>query len=188
MASGVLIDEKCVDLWGEFQSTKAGFKQKYRVITFMIKSEPIITPTTPGKRAGKTKTQETISPAGEEWQFEMKAGKGAAITDQVIESEEMMDLLVEKLTKGEPAELNRPRYIIFHVAYKLAGEDRMTSKNVMIKWAPEGASIKQKMLIASSYESFRTGLKTFSGAVVQCDETSEVREIPENLANGKLHG
>ena len=118
----------------------------------------------------------------------MKAGKGANITDQVIESEEMMDLLVSKLTMGEPAELNRPRYIIFHVAYKLQGEDRMTSKNVMIKWAPEGANIKQKMLIASSYESFRTGLKTFSGAVVQCDETAEVREIPDNLANGKLHG
>lgn len=90
-----------------------------------------------------------------------------------------VDHLCEKVKDDK-----KPRWVLFD--YEFSKPDGCkTSKVVEIKYCPEGANIKDRMVFTSTEKALNTKIG-FTGTTQQCDSPDEVKEIFQKLKEGKL--
>jgi len=166
MTSGVAVDEACNAMWEEFHGAKVKTR---RVITFRINDK-----------------FNKIIPEEEKWQLPMTTGgknqQGVEETKETIKK--LKELIVSEMNDQETP--NLPRWIIMYLEYNLTGDDRLTGKECMIKWCPEGVKVKSRMTFASSSKGLTDNLQGFKALVLQIDELDEIDDILLRFQQGKL--
>lgn len=158
MASGIAIDDQCKTLFDAFQKGD----KIYRAVTFRV-----------------TPDNKTVVPETEDWQLK----KDNSIC-QREDTAKAMDLLAKKLLSGDQLSDTTPRWIIMNFEF-LTGDARATDKSIFIKWVPDGAKIKPRMVFSSSTKGLIDGLKC-SATNVQADGLDDLQEIIPKLENGTL--
>jgi len=164
MTSGVAVDEQCRTMWQDFHSAKVKTR---RVVTFRVNDKFNL-----------------IIPDSDEWQLPMTHINNE---DAVEETKETMKNL-KKIIADEVNDDNKPnlpRWIIFYFEY-MTTEGRLTGKECLIKWCPEGVKVKSRMTFASSSKGFTDALENFKALVIQCDELEELDEIVPRFEKGLL--
>ena len=53
---------------------------------------------------------------------------------------------------------NLPRWIIMYFDYIMTIDNRLTGKEIMVKWCPEGVKVKSRMTFASSSKGLTDNL------------------------------
>ena len=54
--------------------------------------------------------------------------------------------------------IQEPRWIIMYLDYNMAEDKRLTGKEIMLKWCPDGAADKSKITFASSSKGLTDAL------------------------------
>lgn len=57
---------------------------------------------------------------------------------------------------------NEPRWIIMYFDYNMDVDDRLTGKELMLKWCPDGVKVKSRMTFASSSKGLTDALNVSS--------------------------
>jgi len=165
MTSGVAVDESCNDMWLEFHSGKV---KSRRVITFRVNDK-------------YTK----IIPDADKWQLPMHHYN---VNEAAIETKETIKALKELLAAelADDNQKNEPRWIIMYFDYVDKIDGRLTGKEILIKWCPDGVKVKSRMTFASSSKGFVDALDGFKALVVQADELEEIDDLLPRFEKGLL--
>jgi len=165
MTSGVAVDQSCNELWMDFHSAKVKTR---RVITFRVDDK-----------------YQNIVPDLVQWQIPLKfynRNESVAETKEAIK--QLKELICAEMTDDNTK--NEPRWIIVYFEYMTEIDNRLTGKEVMIKWCPEGVRVKARMTFASSSKGFTDALEGFKALVLQADELDEIDEILPRFEKGTL--
>ena len=57
---------------------------------------------------------------------------------------------------------NEPRWIIMYFDYNMESDGRLTGKEIMLKWCPDGVKVKSRMTFASSSKGLTDALNVRS--------------------------
>jgi len=165
MTSGVAVDEACNALWDEFHFAKV---KNRRVITFRINDK-----------------FNSIIPDDDKWQLPMEhynTDSGVQETKDTVKA--LKDLLSAEMNDDNTP--NLPRWIIVYFDYTTTTDGRLTGKECMIKWCPEGVKVKSRMTFASSSKGLVDSLTGFKALVVQADELDEIDDVLPRFEKGLL--
>lgn len=158
MASGIAIDEECKKIFLEFNTGS----KIYRCITFRV----------------STNNKMVIQ---EEDKFNIK--KDADIC-QKEDTKNALKAISKLLVEGDDASNASPRWVLFNFEF-VTDDGRDTDKSIFIKWCPESAKVKARMVFTTSTKGLVDDLK-ISATAVQADCIEEIQEILPKLQNGTL--
>lgn len=165
MTSGVAVDAACNEMWEEFHGAKVKTR---RVITFRINDK-----------------FNAIIPDSDKWQLPMthyNDQDGVEETKATIKK--LKELIVEEM--NDDSVKNEPRWIIMYFDYNMDVDDRLTGKELMLKWCPDGVKVKSRMTFASSSKGLTDALNGFKALVVQADELDEIDDLLPRFQKGLL--
>lgn len=165
MTSGVAVDAACNAMWEEFHSAKVKTR---RVITFRINDK-----------------FNAIIPDAEQWQLPMTNYNDQLAVEETKETVKKLKELIVAEMNDENAK-NEPRWIIMYFDYNMAVDSRLTGKEIMIKWCPEGVRVKSRMTFASSSKGLTDALQGFKALVCQADELDEIDDLLPRFEKGLL--
>jgi len=165
MTSGVAVDAQCNALWQEFHGAKVKTR---RVITFRINDK-----------------FNAIIPDEDKWQLPMKNYNNDAAVEETKETlKQLKELIVAEMNDENTS--NLPRWIIMYFDYIMTIDNRLTGKEIMVKWCPEGVKVKSRMTFASSSKGLTDNLSGFKALVVQADELDEIDDLLPRFEKGLL--
>ncbi|KAK3345343.1 hypothetical protein B0H65DRAFT_442734 [Neurospora tetraspora] len=100
--------------------------------------------------------------------------------------DEFREKLVNAQTKSATGAVGKgPRYAVYDFEYKLASGEGSRNKVTFIAWSPDDASIKSKMVYASSKEALK---RTLNGIAVELQaneqDAIEYEEIIKTVSKG----
>jgi len=159
MASGINIDAACKDLYALFQ-TKT---KEYRCITFRVSAD-----------------LKNVITDEEKWQI--KKVPGICQKEDTLNT---MKLLCERLVTGDDKSNAQPRWILFNFEFETAVDHRATDKSLFIKWCPETATIKNRMVFTTSTKGLIDHLNN-KATTIQADTVDEIKELLGKLESGQL--
>jgi len=164
MTSGVAVDSACNEMWEEFHGAK---HKNRRVITFRVNDK-----------------FNQIIPDSDDWQLPMvHINNEDAVAETKTTMKNLKDIIAAEMNDDSKA--NLPRWIIFYFEY-MTTDGRLTGKECMIKWCPEGVKVKSRMTFASSSKGLTDALQGFKALVIQCDELEELDDIVPRFEKGLL--
>lgn len=158
MASGIAIDDVCRELFAQFNT---GGKV-YRCITFRVSAN-------------------NKAVVAEEEIFQIK--KDTSI-DAKDDTKNALKTICKLLIEGDAASNASPRWIVFNFEF-VTDDGRDTDKSIFIKWCPESAKVKARMVFTTSTKGLVDDIK-ISATAVQADSIEEIQEILPKLQNGQL--
>lgn len=158
MASGIAIDDGCMARFKEFNTGS----KVYRCITF---------------RVSKDNKQVEC----DDDQFNIKKNPDIC---QKEDTTNALKTISKLLVEGDDASNAKPRWILFNYEY-MSSDGRDTDKSIFIKWCPESAKVKARMVFTTSTKGIVDHLK-LSATNVQADCIEDIAEIMPKLQNGSL--
>jgi len=158
MASGINIDGACQGLYDKFQTGE----KAYRCITFRVSAD-----------------MKHVIPDEDLWQIK----KDPSIC-QREDTLNTMKLLCNQLINGDDKSNAQPRWILFNFEFETT-DKRATDKSIFIKWCPETATIKNRMVFTTSTKGLIDTMN-MSATNVQADSVDEIKEILGKLETGNL--
>lgn len=156
MASGILIDKACEELYKKFQTGDKAF----RAIVFRVKDD-----------------LKSVVPDDEQWQIK----KDPAV-DPKADTANCLKMIKNMLVTGDTVAL--PRWILMNFEF-LTSDGRDTDKSIFVKWCPEGATIRQRMVFTTSTKGLLDGINC-KATTVQGDGLDDLDEIIGKLESGVL--
>lgn len=110
------------------------------------------------------------------------------VNEAAVETKETIKALKELLAAelADDNQKNEPRWIIMYFDYVDKIDGRLTGKEILIKWCPDGVKVKSRMTFASSSKGFVDALDGFKALVVQADELEEIDDLLPRFEKGLL--
>lgn len=161
MASGCAVSDVCKSVWLELKE-----KKKLRFISFKVNDKFTM-----------------VNPDSDEWQIprnpELK-------DDPENDTKEALKAVKALLVADKDA--SQPRWIIGDFDFSTnEATSRSTGKLIMIKWCPDGAKVKARMVFSSSTQGFiKATCGDFQITAVQADCLDEIDDILPRLISGQL--
>ncbi|KAL5266071.1 hypothetical protein ACHWQZ_G006652 [Mnemiopsis leidyi] len=165
MSSGVAVDAACNEMWKVFHGATVKTR---RVITFRLND-----------------TFDAIIPESYEWQLPLTHINDIDGVEETKETvAKLKDLIVREI--NDEKTIQEPRWIIMYLDYNMAEDKRLTGKEIMLKWCPDGAADKSKITFASSSKGLTDALDGFKALVVQADKLAEIDDLLPRFRKGLL--
>jgi hypothetical protein len=114
--------------------------------------------------------------------FNLKMKK---VNDPCDDTKRCLDKIMRRLQKGSSKSMKKPRYIVFFFDYQTK-DGRVAGKELLLKWCPDNAGIRAKMVFASSLQGLCNSLEDFKCTPIQVDSIDEIADIVPCLCKGSI--